>query len=86
MHQNLRLRLVTCLAVDPFIAPRALRAALVHDTIGTLVGLQAEYAAWLAALPANLCDGPIADVVQAICELDRGELPAIEPLRGFGRD
>ena len=56
------------------------------DTIGTLVGLQAEYAAWLAALPANLRDSAIADVLQAICELDLGELPAIEPPRGFGRD
>ncbi len=57
-----------------------------HDTVGTLVGLQAEYAAWLAALPANLRDSAIADVLQAICELDLGELPAIEPPRGFGRD
>jgi hypothetical protein len=57
-----------------------------HDTIGTLVGLQAEYAAWLAALPANLRDSAIADVLQAKCELHLGELPAIEPPRGFGRD
>jgi len=62
------------------------RAQRCDDTIGTLVGLQAEYAAWLAALPANLRDSAIADVLQAICELDRGELPAIEPPRGFGRD
>jgi hypothetical protein len=29
------------------------RAQRCDDTIGTLVGLQAEYAAWLAALPAR---------------------------------
>jgi hypothetical protein len=62
------------------------RAQRWHDTIGTLVGLQAEYAAWLADLPANLRDSAIADVLQALCELDLGELPAIEPPRGFGRD
>lgn len=57
-----------------------------HDTIGTLVGLQAEYAAWLAALPASLRDSAITEVLQAICELDLGDLQAIEPPRGFGRD
>ena len=62
------------------------RAQRCDDTIGTLVGLQAEYAAWLAALPANLRDSAIADVLHAICELDLGELPAIEPPRGCGRD
>jgi hypothetical protein len=62
------------------------RAQRCDDTIGTLAGLQAEYAAWLAALPANLRDSAIADVLQAICELGLGELPAIEPPRGFRRD
>jgi hypothetical protein len=62
------------------------RAQRCDDTIGTLIGLQAEYAAWLAALPANLRDSAIADVLQAICELDLGDLQAIEPPRGFGRD
>jgi hypothetical protein len=62
------------------------RAQRWHDTIGTLVRLQGEYAAWLAALPANLRDSAIADALQAICDLDLGELQAIEPPRGFGRD
>jgi hypothetical protein len=35
------------------------RAQRCDDTIGTLVGLQAEYAAWLAALPANLRDSSL---------------------------
>jgi hypothetical protein len=48
--------------------------------------LQAEYGAWLEALPANLQEGTTAQVLQAICDLDLGELQAIEPPRGFGRD
>jgi hypothetical protein len=62
------------------------RARRWHDTIAVLVGLQAEYAAWLEALPANLQDSAIAEALQVICDLDLGELQAIEPPRGFGRD
>lgn len=62
------------------------RARRWHDTIATLVVLQAEYAAWLAALPANLQDSALAEALQAICDLDLDELQAIEPPRGFGRD
>jgi hypothetical protein len=43
--------------------------------------LQAEYAIWLESLPVNLQEGAPA---QAISDL--GELQAIEPPRGFGRD
>ena len=57
-----------------------------HDTVAALVGLQGEYVAWLEALPANLQDSAIAESLQAICDLDLGELQAIEPPRGFGRD
>jgi hypothetical protein len=62
------------------------RARRWHDTIAVLVRLQAEYAAWLEALPANLQDSIIAEALQAICDFDLGELQAIEPPRGFGRD
>ena len=62
------------------------RARRWHDTIAVLVGLQAEYAAWLEALPANLQDSAIAEALQAISDLDLGELQAIEPPHGFGRD
>jgi hypothetical protein len=51
-----------------------------------LLDLQTEYAAWLEALPANLHDSSLAESLQAICDLDLGELQAIEPPRGFGRD
>jgi hypothetical protein len=62
------------------------RARRRRDTIAVLVGLQGEYVAWLEALPANLQDSAIAEALQAICDLDLGELQAIEPPRGFGRD
>jgi hypothetical protein len=62
------------------------RARRWNDTIVVLADLQAEYIAWLEALPANLRDGATAGALQAICDLDLGELQAIEPPRGFGRD
>ena len=62
------------------------REAVVARTVAALVAMQAEYAAWLAALPANLQDSALAEALQAICDLDLGELLAIEPPRGFGRD
>jgi hypothetical protein len=62
------------------------RARRWHDTIAALVQLQAEYVAWQEALPANLRDSALAEALQAICDLDLGELLAIEPPRGFGRD
>ena len=71
----------TCRPTD-----RRSRARRWHDTIAALVDLQGEYIAWLEALPANLQDSAIAEALQAICDLDLGELQAIEPPRGFGRD
>jgi hypothetical protein len=62
------------------------RAKRWHDTVAALAEMQAEYLAWLEALPANLQDSALAEALQAICELDLGELLAIEPPRGFGRD
>jgi hypothetical protein len=47
---------------------------------------QAQYAAWLDALPANLQDSATAEALRAICDLDLTDLQAIEPPRGFGRD
>ena len=48
--------------------------------------VQAEYAAWLDALPDNQQDSALADALRAIIEFDLSELQAIEPPRGFGRD
>jgi hypothetical protein len=61
------------------------RAQRWHDALATLTALQAEYAAWLQSLPVNLQEGATAQALQAIVELDRGELQAVEPPRGFGR-
>ena len=48
--------------------------------------LQAEYAAWLDALPQALRGGATGEALQAIVDLDLDELASIEPPRGFGRD
>jgi hypothetical protein len=67
-------------------ADRRSRIRRWNDTIAGLVDLQAEYAAWLEALPDNQQDSATAEALQAIVELDLSELQAIEPPRGFDRD
>ena len=67
-------------------ADRRSRIQRWNDTIDGLAELQAEYAAWLNALPANQQDSATAEALRAIVELDLSELQAIEPPRGFGRD
>lgn len=62
------------------------RARRWTDHVAGLVEAQVEYAAWLENLPENLRDSPLADALQAICDLDLTELAAIIPPRGFGRD
>jgi len=57
-----------------------------RDAVAELTTLQAQCAAWLEALPANLHEGATGEALQAICELDLSEIQAIEPPRGFGRD
>ena len=57
-----------------------------NDAVADLTNLQAEYAAWLESLPDNLQDTATAEALRAITELDLGELQAIMPPRGFGRD
>ena len=37
-------------------------------------------------MPGNLQDSAIANALQAICDLDLGDLQAIDLPRGFGRD
>ena len=54
--------------------------------VDELVALQAEYAAWLQALPEATRDGPTGEALQAIVDLDLDEIIAIQPPRGFGRD
>jgi hypothetical protein len=57
-----------------------------HDTIAALIALQAEYRAWLEALPDNLQESATAEALQVIDDLDLDEVVAIEPPRGYGRD
>ncbi len=57
-----------------------------NDTVTALTDLQTEYASWLNALPDNQQDSALAETLRAIVDLDLGELQAIEPPRGFGRD
>jgi hypothetical protein len=56
------------------------------DTIAALTDLQTEYAVWLETLPDNQQDSAMAEALRTIVEFDLGELQAIEPPRGFGRD
>ena len=67
-------------AVDRRSRPQRWRAA-----VAELLALQAEYAAWLAALPASFQDSATAHALQAIVDLDLDELATIEPPRGYGR-
>ena len=67
-------------------AGRRGRAQRWQDSVAALVALQAEYAAWLEHLPASLQDSATAEALAAISELDLGELLAVAPPRGFGRD
>src|SRR6266850_1389323 len=59
------------------------RARRWHDAVAVLLTLQAEYRAWLQALPDSLQEGATAEALQIIVDLDLDELQAIEPPRGF---
>jgi hypothetical protein len=54
--------------------------------VADLVELQADYQAWLDALPENLAESATAEALRAVCEFDLSELEGLEPPRGFGRD
>jgi hypothetical protein len=62
------------------------RPARWRDAVAELVDLQADYAAWLEALPDSLRDKATADALRAIADFDLAELEALEPPKGFGRD
>jgi hypothetical protein len=67
-------------------ADRRSRIQRWNDTVAALANLQAEYAAWLEALPDNQQESATAEALQAIADLDLTELQSIEPPRDFGRD
>lgn len=57
-----------------------------HAAVATLLSLQAEYAAWLEAMPEATRDNATGEALLAITELDLEEVAGIQPPRGFGRD
>ena len=57
-----------------------------RDAVDELLGVQAEYAQWLDALPEATLDSPTGQALQAIIDLDLNEIAGVEPPRGFGRD
>lgn len=67
-------------------ADRRSRARRWHDAVAEITALQAEYAAWLDAMPDNLANSAAAEALMAITEIDLAELHASTPPRGFGRD
>jgi hypothetical protein len=65
---------------------RSSRAQQWQSAVASLLALQAQYAAWLDALPEALRDGATGEALQAIVDLDLDELVNIAPPPGFGRD
>jgi hypothetical protein len=57
-----------------------------RDAVADLVELQADYQAWLDALPDNLQESATAEALRTIAEIDLSELESVEPPRGYGRD
>jgi hypothetical protein len=57
-----------------------------NEAVAELLGLQAEYATWLGALPDSLRDSATAQALQDIVDLDLAALADIQPPRGYGRD
>ena len=53
---------------------RRSRAQRWRDAAAELTVLQAQYAAWLEALPSSLQESTTAEALQAICELELAEL------------
>jgi len=67
-------------------ADRRSRPQRWHDAVAELLTLQADYTAWLEALPETLRGTATAEALQAIVDLDLEALSGVEPPRGYGRD
>ena len=67
-------------------ADRRSRPERWRAAVDELVELQADYQAWLDALPPNLAESATAVALRAIVEVDLSEIENIEPPLGFGRD
>jgi hypothetical protein len=73
-------------ASHPKPVARSSRPQRWRAAVAELVRLQAEYAAWLEAIPEALKASATAEALQAMLDIDLDELSALEPPRGFGRD
>jgi hypothetical protein len=67
-------------------AARSSRPQRWRAAVAEFVRLQAEYAAWLEAIPEVFKASATAEALQAMLDIDLDELNALEPPRGFGRD
>ena len=67
-------------------ADRRSRPQRWRDAVSVLLEIQAAYADWLAALPEGLRGSRIAEVLEAIVDLDLTDLAEIALPRGYGRD
>ncbi|WP_158933226.1 hypothetical protein [Acidisphaera sp. S103] len=67
-------------------ADRRSRPQRWRDAVNELLAIQATYTNWLAALPDGLRGSSIAEMLEAIVELDFTDLMEIELPRGYGRD
>lgn len=56
------------------------------EAVAALAALQAEYASWLEAMPEATRETATGEALQAIADLDLGDVMAIQPPLGFGRD
>jgi len=57
-----------------------------NAAVTVLLTIQAEYAAWLQAMPEATRDTATGEALLAITDLDLDELATVQPPRGFGRD
>ena len=54
--------------------------------VAARLAVQAEYAAWLDAMPEALRDGPTGEALLAVVELDLSEIAAAQLQKYSGRD
>ena len=67
-------------------ADRRSRPQRWRDAVVELLALQADYAAWLDALPDSLRGSATAEALEAIADLDLTALDETKPPQGYGRD
>jgi len=67
-------------------ADRRSRPQRWNAAVAELLTLQADYTAWLEALPEALQGTPAAEALRAVVDLDLETLANIELPRGYGRD